>query len=232
MKKKTRGGFSAIASLLVVATFFFALSVTVLPACITSVTTAQVGAEEISTAAASWEDAREVLRDFMVSALRKELISEVDYVKMEKALDSAEDLASFTRSTEHLTIEIDLEKLYRLDYFTVLSGILKWTFSTEKMNLYITLDDESILNLSVNITSAERAELKTGELSDPTINVYTTEDTLRGILDSPDPPAALQTALNNGDITYKGVGLLNKGKVLVTKQASYVYGFFSRAFAF
>jgi hypothetical protein len=151
---------------------------------------------------------------------------------MKEALDNADDLASFTRSTEHLTIEIDLEKLYSLDYFAVISSVVKWTFSTEKMNIYIELDDESTLNLSVNITSAELAELKTGELSDPTINVYTTENTLRGILDSPDPLAALQTALSNGAITYEGVGLMNKGKVFVAKQVSNVYGFISRAFAF
>ena len=232
MKKKMSGGFNAIASLLVVATFFFALSVTVMPAFITSGNAAQAGAEENGTAADSWNDARELLRDFMVNALKKELISEEDYVEMEEALDNADDLASFIRSTEHLTIEIDLEKLYSLDYFRVISSVVAWTFSTEKMNMYIALDDGSTLNLSVNITNAARAELKTGELLDPTINVYTSENTLRGILDSPDPPVALQTALRTGAITYEGVGLLNKGKVLVAKQASRVYGFLSRAFAF
>ena len=225
MKKKMSGGFGAVASLLVVATFFFALSVTVMPA-------AQAGAEENGTAAASWDEARELLRDFMVNALKSELVSEEDYVKMEEALDNADDGASFIRSTEHLTIEINLEKLYSLDYFAVILGVVEWTFSTEKMNLYIALDDGSTLNLSVNITSAARAELKTGELSNPTINVYTTENTLREILDSPDPPAALQTALSTGAIRYEGVGLLNKGKVFVAKQVSHVYGFLSRAFAF
>jgi hypothetical protein len=58
------------------------------------------------------------------------------------------------------------------------------------------------------------------EISKPTINMYTTEHTLRSIIDSSDSRAALIEALIDGDIKYEGVGIVDRGKFFVIKQGS------------
>jgi hypothetical protein len=50
--------------------------------------------------------------------------------------------------------------------------------------------------------------------------MYTTEHTLRSIIDSSDSRAALIEALIDGDIKYEGVGIVDRGKFFVIKQGS------------
>jgi hypothetical protein len=50
--------------------------------------------------------------------------------------------------------------------------------------------------------------------------MYTTEHTLRSIIDSPDSRIALIEALIDGDIKYEGVGIVNRGKFFVFRLLS------------
>ena len=219
-----KSAFKAIVSLLIVVTLFFALSVAAMPALITSVSAQQTSAEELSTAAKTWEEDMRVLREVLDKAKSEELISDADYENIEEALNKADSLESFISSVDSLTVEIDLEKVYSLESFAIISSIVERTFGNERMNIYVTLEDGGMLNFCVIIRDAKIAKLKTGEIINPTIKVYTTEHALRSIMDSSDSRAALQVALKGGDITYEGVGILNKGKFFVPKLASKAYG--------
>ena len=217
-----KGAFKVIASLLVVVILLFALCGDCMPAVITPVKAQQSSAEEPGTAIKNWEDDRRDIQRVLDKVERKGLISEKDYKIINDNLDGAENLESFINSVDCLTVEIYPEKVYGLRFFarvsrTVILPIAKRAFGNERMNIYITREDGSMLNFSINITNAGIAEFKKGEIENPTIKVHTTEQALRSIIDSPDSRGALLEALRDGEIKYEGVGIVNRGRFFVIK---------------
>ncbi|MDI6810123.1 MAG: hypothetical protein QMD80_00325 [archaeon] len=91
---------------------------------------------------------------------------------------------------------------------------IKSFIGDERIHAEISLDDGTVLILGI-ITNkdAKIISFERGEISDPTIKAYTTEKTVRTIMNSEDPVSAFQDALDNEEITIKGVGLCNKIKV-------------------
>ena len=222
-----KGTFKVIASLLVVVTLLFALSGDVMPALITSVNARQSSAEEPGTAAENWEKDRKDIERVLDKVERKGLISEGDYKEIKYALATSDSLEYFIDSVDNLTVEMYPEKVYRSRFFarvsrTVILPIAKRAFGNERINIYITRGDGSMLNFSIFIKDAGIAELKKGKIQEPTIKVHTTGQALRSIIDSPDSRAALLEALREGDIKYKGVGIVNRGKFFVIRQVSKV----------
>ena len=220
-----KGAFKVIASLLVVVILLFALCGDLMPAVITPVKAQQSSAEESSMLIKNWGDDRKDIQRVLDKVERKGLISEKDYKEIKAVLDTSGDLESFINSVDCLTVEIYPEKVYRSRFFarisrTVILPIAKRAFGTERINIYITRGDVSTLTFSVNIKNAGIAKLKKGEISKPTIKVRTTEQALRSIIDSPDSRAALLVALRDGDITYEGVGTMNRGRFFAIKQVS------------
>ncbi|MGB7532519.1 MAG: hypothetical protein WA977_06020 [Halobacteriota archaeon] len=86
---------------------------------------------------------------------------------------------------------------------------------TEELIIGITTDEDA------KITSFEK-----GEITDPTINASTNENTVRTIMNSDDPVSAFQDALDSGAIIFEGVGLGDKIKVGVMKVVLKIAGFF------
>ncbi len=79
-------------------------------------------------------------------------------------------------------------------------------FSNEKMNWEITKTDGSKLSIAVVIKDGNIVDFFEGTLRDPSINAFTTEETIRNLLNSQNPKA-LREAWSNDDIRLKGVGL-------------------------
>ena len=213
-----KGAFKVIASLLVVVTLFFALSCDCTSAVITP-----VKAQQNSPAAENWEKDRKDIERVLDKVERKGLISRGDYKEIKDALATSDRLEYFIDSVDNLTVEIYPEKVYKSRFFarvshTVILPIAKRAFGNERINIYITRGDGSTLTFSIIIKDAGIAELKKGEIQEPTIKVHTTEQALRSIIDSPDSRGALLEALREGDITYAGVGIVNRGKLFVIKQ--------------
>jgi len=104
-------------------------------------------------------------------------------------------------------------------------GIVKKLFGTERINLYITTIDRSKEVYGVQMQDAKIIEFQEGEISKPTMNLYATEDSIRDIMDSDDPVSAFQEAFAKGEITYKGVGIMNKVKLGVVTVAGKIYSF-------
>ena len=212
--------FKVIASLLMVVILLFALCGDCMSASITP-----VNAQQNSAEAENWEDDRKDIQRVLDKVNRKGLISEEDYEIIKNALATSDSLESFIRSVDCLTVEIYPEKVYRSRFFarisrTVILPIAKRAFGNERINIYITREDGSMLNFSIIIRNAGIAKFKKGEISKPTIDVHTTESTLRSIMDSPDSRAALLEALRDGEIKYGGAGTVNRGRFFVIKQVS------------
>ena len=90
---------------------------------------------------------------------------------------------------------------------------LKGPIADERIHGEISLDDGTVLILGITTDNdAKIIGFEKGEISDPTIKAYTTENTIRSIMNSEDPVSAFQDALDTGAITYEGVGVLNKIK--------------------
>ena len=97
----------------------------------------------------------------------------------------------------------------------------------ERIRCEISLNDGT--ELIIGITTDEDAKITSfekGEISDPTINASTNENTVRTIMNSDDPVSAFQDALDSGAITFEGVGLGDKIKVGVMKVVLKIAGFF------
>ena len=220
-----KGAFKVIASLLVVVILLFALSGDCMSAVITPVKAQRNSAEEPGPAAENWEKDRKDIERVLDKVERKGLISEGDYKEIKYALATSDSLEYFIDSVDNLTVEMYPEKVYRSRFFarvsrTVILPIAKRAFGNERINIYITRGDGSTLTFSIIIKDAGIAELKKGEIQEPTIKVHTTEQALRSIIDSPDSRGALLEALRDGDIAYAGVGTVNRGKFFVIKQFS------------
>jgi len=97
----------------------------------------------------------------------------------------------------------------------------------ERIRCEISLNDGT--ELIIGITTDEDAKITSFEkceISDPTINASTNENTVRTIMNSDDPVSAFQDALDSGAITFEGVGLGDKIKVGVMKVVLKIAGFF------
>lgn len=81
-------------------------------------------------------------------------------------------------------------------------------FSNEKMNWKIARTDRTTLDIALVIQDGNIRELYEGTVKDPSINAFTTEETIRMLLDSQNPKA-LREAWSNNDIYLKGVGIGN-----------------------
>ncbi|MBE0516739.1 MAG: hypothetical protein IBX41_05040 [Methanophagales archaeon] len=91
--------------------------------------------------------------------------------------------------------------------------LLKGPIADERIHAEISLNDGTVLILGITTDNeAKIMSFERGEISDPTIKAYTTENTVRSIMDSEDPVSAFQAALDTGAITYEGVGFVNKLK--------------------
>lgn len=82
----------------------------------------------------------------------------------------------------------------------------------ERVNLHFELSDGNNVILGM-ITEDDRfSSLKIGELDNPSLNVYTTEEVIKSLETSENPFLTFQTALQEGKIRYEPVGIINKIK--------------------
>jgi plastocyanin len=88
-------------------------------------------------------------------------------------------------------------------------------FGDERINLHFALDNGEELVLGLITEDDKFKSLEVGELENPSLNVYTTETVVKAIENSDNPPSVLKSALENGEITYKAVGFMNKIKFAV-----------------
>ena len=100
---------------------------------------------------------------------------------------------------------------------TELSGFVKTLFGNQKINIHITQENKKTIILGLITENGKVKEFSEKQLTNPTINLYGTEKTLNKIQSSKKPLAALKTALDTKEITYKTTGIGNKVKFSIVK---------------
>ncbi len=85
-------------------------------------------------------------------------------------------------------------------------------FGNEQINFYLALNNGEEIVISLVTEDKVIKSVSTEEVTEPSLNVYSDEDTVRKLLASNNPVPLLKKALDEKKITYKAVGLLNKVK--------------------
>jgi len=94
----------------------------------------------------------------------------------------------------------------------VLDGSLGTLFGNQRINIHITLEDESQFIIGLITEDKVVTKLQAGAVEDPTLKIYTDKKTIAEIQTSQNPGLVLKEAFDDGRITYKAVGLFNKLK--------------------
>jgi hypothetical protein len=81
-------------------------------------------------------------------------------------------------------------------------------FTDERMNWKITRDDGIPFQIAVVIENGNIVEFYEGKVKDPSINAYTSEKTIRTLLNEKNSQS-IRDAWSNGDIRIEGVGMGN-----------------------
>jgi hypothetical protein len=102
---------------------------------------------------------------------------------------------------------------------------VKELFGNERINCYISLDGD-VCEIGIITKDARVVEFKESRISDPTMNIYTSERAIRSIVGSKDPLAAFQKALSRREITYEGIGIIKKAKLFAVSVGLKVYNLF------
>lgn len=82
----------------------------------------------------------------------------------------------------------------------------KTMFSNERINWYLLLADGTPMKVSSVLENGAVVSFQRGELTDPTLEVYTYENTIRRIGNADDPFGAIQNATSSNQLFYEGVG--------------------------
>ena len=82
----------------------------------------------------------------------------------------------------------------------------------ERVNLHFELSDGDNVILGMITEKNMFSSLKIGELDNPSLNVYTTEEVIKSLESSENPFLTFQIALQEGKIRYEPVGIINKIK--------------------
>ena len=96
-----------------------------------------------------------------------------------------------------------------------LYGPIGTLFGDEEVNIYVTLDNGEELVVGLVTEDELIKSIEIGELSDPSLNVYTTEAVINGILVSSNSNNAIKSAFYSDEITYEGVGFFNTIKFAI-----------------
>jgi len=100
-------------------------------------------------------------------------------------------------------------------------------FGDERINVYIILKNKKKISFGAVTEKGKLKGLSQKVLNKPTLNVYTTEETVQEIQNSKEPMKTLEKALEEGKITYKAVTVGNKVKLGLAKIFLKVSGWFN-----
>lgn len=104
-----------------------------------------------------------------------------------------------------------------------LPGFIKRIAGNERIDLEITLENKSILNIGVVTENGRIVEFSKGKISKPTMRAWTSEDVARRIINSEDPISTGVNGLKMGEIRYSGVGFRRTLRILAVKIVIKVY---------
>ena len=102
-------------------------------------------------------------------------------------------------------------------------------FGNERINLHVKVNEKEELVFGILFKDGTFQYIQIGELENPTMRAYTDEKTAITIINAEDPLTIFFSAIQDGKITYSGVGILNKIKhgflSVAVKMASFFRSF-------
>ena len=119
--------------------------------------------------------------------------------------------------------EDEIESYLLVEYNAFISSnpnvpsFVKSIFGDQVIHIIIEKTGGDIELSAVTDSDAYITEIESGEPENPTLLVKSNDETVDKILNSDEPGSEAMNALNNGDITYEGIGIKNKIVVGVAK---------------
>ena len=123
--------------------------------------------------------------------------------------------------------EMDLDALNKELVGKTIPAPLDKLFGDEQVNIHFNLENGEKLTLGLTTKDGKFKTLTVGELKEASLNVYSSESTVKRIESAKDPSKALKEAFQKKEITYKAVGFFNKIKFSVLSMIIKVSGGFS-----
>ncbi|MBU0470189.1 MAG: hypothetical protein KJ984_01810, partial [Nanoarchaeota archaeon] len=91
-------------------------------------------------------------------------------------------------------------------------GVLGKVFGNEQINFNIKKENEEVFIAGLVLENKKIKSFSLGTVEDPSLNVYIEEATLMELQSAENPVPILKKAVDEGKVTYKAVGLINKIK--------------------
>ena len=110
-----------------------------------------------------------------------------------------------------------INSIFSENIWEYLNGLNIPGFSNERVNVYITKNDETMLVAGITLENKQIEKITASELSKPSFTVKTTEETLQSILNSENPRKAALAALQNKEISVNAVTPIAKVKLIISK---------------
>ena len=123
--------------------------------------------------------------------------------------------------------EMDLDALNKELVGKTIPQPLDQLFGDEQVNIHFNLENGEKLTLGLTTKDGKFKTLTVGELKEASLNVYSSESTVKRIESAKDPSKALKEAFQKKEITYKAVGFFNKIKFSVLSMIIQISGGFS-----
>ncbi len=114
-------------------------------------------------------------------------------------------------SVEEIVADLSLrtEEINQLlDRIEVPNTLKQW-FGNETANVFIAMEDGRMEIVGIKTVNGKIAGIVYGGYERPTLHVFVSEETLRGIYYAKSPARAAINALQRGKISYRGVGFWN-----------------------
>ncbi len=135
----------------------------------------------------------------------------------------------FLISIQIISAQVTQEEISALKEFEgqELPEIAGKFFGNEKITLYIDSNSNQTQTISITTKDKKFESITTQEIENPTINAYTSQETITKIKQSQNPLEEFASSLENGEITYKGATFTSKIKLTFIKIFSEIAGWFA-----
>ena len=110
-----------------------------------------------------------------------------------------------------------INSVFSQNIWGYISGLNIPGFSNERVNVYLTKNDESMLVAGIVLENKQIEKVTTSELDKPSFTVKTTEKTLQSILNDENPRKAALAALQNKEISVTAVTPIARLKLVLSK---------------
>ncbi len=121
-------------------------------------------------------------------------------------------IGSFVGSAAAQSLDSQVTAMAKETEGQVLDGSLGTLFGNQRINIYINLEDESQFIIGLITEDKVVTKLQAGAVEEPTLNIYTDQQTIAEIQSSSTPGMVLKEAFDDGRISYKAIGIFNKLK--------------------